>query len=753
MTTLGNELKRHLGPRLQKEAALGWIEGWKTLTGEDVPFDTVESSLSRCMKNKPEGVKYFFQDLRRTKLLLDELGVPAEARADLGKLADGILKAAGPRALRLVVDATKWSDKINEVHAWAAKLREEILAAGLVPATILVTERQIPLLPRTFDADMPTDLVPRPVVGSESVEALVRELARESALVIAPWVCEPYERWAATGSGGTFKVSPSDALERFARDGRLEPRTKAARDLRDLGVEPALEAAPPLPSDACALRDLVDALADAGRAAELTVRPQSLFYDARRNEPVTPEIRLAWALKLHAPAAATAAEIVEWEIATIADALGMAPDDDTEGALDRALARLSAGDHATKLFRGGDHLHVVGVIENVPEHVREHARVTPHLVAKRDSALARLRRETDTWTRDDFLDDPYLERAIAATRDAADEPVVVLHAQASILRSRSLGGAQSRTVPDWRGALSALLAGAPPEARVLLEDGAEHVFVRGDWPTAERIEVLGAWAMAPCARELLVSRDDSAGVWTAPRDAVETWMAPTDAVETWMDGFDGDTEGSIVAWLDALEAHVDTSPIRDQRGNERPRVRPTFEPPAELQDDPFAPSNPRSWPALDGLLASMWLALRGATRSSDAVTAADGSVVVHVGAGVMAQVAARSHERNDGSTEVRAAFRATHSRSCGGVPAVDLMTHVTAAGGEASTHFAGHHLPRGLYLSGHGFAVDVTFSFAPWFSTSPLTPLSAAVASTIEASERASWESAPAAQAESNDDD
>src|SRR5438105_960400 len=110
--TLGERLNNYLSQLDQKQSAVAteWLERYKKLTPKARwEAETIISHLNRCMKEKREGVKFFFEhDALRTDLLFELLRIPQPEHAELRGLARECLEKEGEVNCRLVIDATTW---------------------------------------------------------------------------------------------------------------------------------------------------------------------------------------------------------------------------------------------------------------------------------------------------------------------------------------------------------------------------------------------------------------------------------------------------------------------------------------------------------------------------------------------------------------------------------------------------------------------------------------------------------------------
>lgn len=700
--SLGKMLKELVGSRKQEAVACEWLEHWRAAGGKEFSTDHAVSSLSRCLNEKIEGARFFFEERKRAVILLDVLKVPEEARQSIHDAAEKLLANGGRRPPKLVIDLTAWTGEREAVEALAVTVEETIVSkTSLRPVAIIITDAQYRWLPRTFD-DFGDALQVERVLGREHARSLAQELATDSALVLSPWRFAVFDRWAAIGyKVGAMQVEPADALDRFAREGKLSGLPNVEHDAALLDGLTLATKVPEPPSEGPKLRRLIEALSSPDLARDLRAEVG---------------VRVAWAQRLEIKAAATEREAIESEFRRLQKRIGLNVDamEGAEGRRDQLLERAMCRVVSPAAFRVGDELHVVAPEGAVPGEIRSHRLLRFHPIEHRVPALTRLRDALSDWTLDDLRDDPYLEHLLRTIGAEDRERIQFAHARASLLRARAIRPAAHEPLQNWRAGLEALLQDDPP-AVDLMASVAATAAIPGVLLKCAESGDLSDLAIMPPAGELLISREETLCLWEKEDERRPPWP-PTPAleVERWQD--------DVQSWIDRQRHYWDDGKKGAMPWERQSRNGCGFEQPAPREPDKvvMADQLPEgcTWAELDGLLASTWLGLRRAFAASDEIRARNGSVLVHVGGGVMMELWIRSHERRTGTRDLRAAFAVTCRRRYHekGWEWAQVTTHTTTMGADGSQYEQGYELPRCVYLCGHGVAADVTFRFSPWFA-------------------------------------
>ncbi len=692
--TLGKLLKELIGKQKQGAIAEEWRERWNAQSKEDVKADTAETRLSGCVNDKIDGVRFFFDARARGALLLDVLHATEPQREAVFRAADEILAASGPRPPRVVIDLGRWDAQRDAVEAIAVAIEDQILrVAELWPVVLVMTTAQFRWLPRTIEETNDRVRIEKEP-DAAACEARARSLATANALVVAPWRHEPFHLWAAfSWSQGSATFSPADAIVTFARDGRLAALTPPDVSVAAIGVEPATTEKPVLPIDGVELREYMLALTSPTGALRI-------------KKPAAQRLAVARALGIDA--AATEREVIDHEIATLTKLLSMPLDERAgERGRDELIERALRRAVEPRAFRIGDEIHVVATAASIAASVREHARARLHLIEERNPAVARLRAAVSELTNDDLVEDPLLEAVIRGLDPEGREVNAFAHARATLFRTNSIVVKRAPHVSNWREILAGIVQHDPPEI-ALHAQGDECAIVPDGRRFRATVQELRDLPFFPSAGPVLIARDATLLATSRP----EEWgYAPESETAEKDDGAGRDewdtprpaARGADERWQDAFESWLAHRWPRDWKAPKAHELTSTWD--ADL---------------LDGMIASVWFALRRATRATEAVARADHKVQVHVGNGICLVIDARAHARRDGTSQLRVALKCT-ARAPSKYHDQIVLTGITQAAtvsGTGSAYEPGWTTPRGVYITGMGYAMDIGFAFAPWLGRS-----------------------------------
>lgn len=457
--TLGERLNNYLTQLDQKQSAVAtdWLERYKKQNPKARwEAETIISHLNRCLKDKREGVRFFFEhDALRTDLLFELLRVPQAEHPELRQLARQSLKE-GEVNCRLVIDATTWGASREQAEPLFDVLKTLVLQPAekqkLTPVALVFTEEQYDFLPRSYDR-LGEWLVREEVKDPEEAWQRIAKLAGDGAVVVSSRQFLPIERWLAMAdSGKNLSLEPAEGLELFANQGRLPaPPTELENDLSKI-LKPDPTRSPRIPTSPTDRRRMMMALGDEAKSAALKMSPAD---------------RLTLAQLLKVPATSTERERLEYELSTLAAQVGAEAKLVQQAELDQTLARAKRRDVGFLLLRVGDALHAV----NPPPKntLPKSPRLTVHRLKSRAPAINRLMAEIDKWTADDHAADRGLIRVIQRLDPKGEERLAFLHARACLLWSNGLCPPTAPTpLADWKAGLSKLLAGEPPAAQLRL---------------------------------------------------------------------------------------------------------------------------------------------------------------------------------------------------------------------------------------------------------------------------------------------
>ena len=185
-------------------------------------------------------------------------------------------------------------------------------------------------------------------------------------------------------------------------------------------------------------------------------------------------------------------------------------------------------------------------------------------------------------------------------------------------------------------------------------------------------------------------------------------------------------------WLDSVEASLDFGAseedaiaFADKAGKHclpaTPRYRPLRY--TELSVPPSV------WHRADRLLAMVWLALKEGLSRGTAAQLHDGTVLLPLRVGIVAELHVRRHGPEDGAVTASLVQSVRPRERYEDGDASWRFSPLTAPVSTWSGKSAGYHtqigfeLPRGLRLSGQGHRVDITFDVSPFFSDGPPDPV------------------------------
>jgi len=314
--------------------------------------------------------------------------------------------------------------------------------------------------------------------------------------------------------------------------------------------------------------------------------------------------------------------------------------------------------------------------------------------------LSVLRSALAETTLEERLDDPYL---LALTREAAGgegHDDAFDFARAFLLRSERTRARPAVVVPDWRGAVWAVLGHPVPQAQLVVDVGRRWVL------TGEALEGVRRYdeddlALAPPIASLLVGRTDRLIEITPPPPATPARTGRS---------------GEPLPWTVALAewSHRQAQSGVPAEGGPPPASTSTSTTNAALGGRLLLAPGTRQpaidWPGLDRTLSGLWRGLRHAAGGRAVVELSAGRHLVPLGGGVCAEIAAHRAPESDGDAPARGGFR-TFVGEDGIVdacpPAQEQRDGWIGAG-------IGSRLPRGLWIRGAGIVLDIKLVQALW---------------------------------------
>lgn len=690
----------------QSAIAAQFVERAKA-RGSERNFTTVETRLSKLKSADRTAVQFFFTDLRDAEDLMDLLGVHAGERGEVLNAANEVLDPE-ERPLRLVVDLTTASQDRAFIDACECVNRQ--LLEGAPPRIALVmTEAQREYLLPKF---APENRVQVAVVADPAAgEPTARSLAADAALVVSTWRHAPLSRWVAVRwpapDGAAFTLEPSDAIEAL-RGGRPLPGEEPSvtgRDLQALAPN-AVAAAPPktYAPDAPALRRLIVSL-QRGESVRPPVDPRRHSHE---QAPVaTPAERQSWAAHFAVTASATPEEWVEHLRAVAQDAGVSRIFRGREGLLRDEIIRVERGAATPRLVIEGTSVHLINPAPEGAERLRGLHGMTIHEVSPRESALHRLRTALATTTRQALLDDPLLERVVSALSREGGDLVELQYVAACFLANDAVKVDEAPRLQTWNASLRDLLDRDPPAAGLRVP--------RGEWRDDRSEPVRIALKMPRERAKGLASRPQIAGVPAAQclRIDREECLVVGEPVER---GYYG-TETALPRGL-ALDDGLAVFEAFEKstfRTGGQPIGDPWHARPVTFGAD--------FWREADRHVATAWLALRRAARRADAVTLHDGTGILEMGAGIVAEVSAYAVPANERSQPCEAdlALPTMPTPDSGsmrepGMKASAVVGALPTRSAHTGTLTTWAHalIPFGLYLAHGGVRIMVSFRSTPW---------------------------------------
>lgn len=677
--TLGELLKAQLrDPHNQKSVAMAWL-GRAQKLGQSWSPSTIESHLSRCFGERPPGVRFFFEDHERARLLLDVMEVPESDRAPIHAAAEELLMMDKDRPPRLIVDVTAYSGRVDARRLFEAVRTAIVEPRPMEPVLLLLTEVQYDDLPRSFDQHEAWLRVE--MVAAAVASARAAELASAGALVASFRRHSPPERWLAMDVDlrtGRLVFEPADGLERFAREGSL-PLPAVVHDLSHfVGDDPI----PQL--DLAGLGPLEQRRAMVDLASE----------DHAERVAKDPVRRLATARTLGVTAAATERDRVEAELRSAVAGLGAATVSTMDAeSFDALLARARRRPQPPTMARVGDQIHVINPEAHQPG--LDHRRVQLHRIDAAEPALTRLRTAVNRWTLGDFEADPFLDRLISRLDPDGHEHRAFVHARA-VLLARTLSPQRGRLVADWRAALERLLAHDVPPARLrLIVDPSRSLsqYVTVNAPPWAKAALHGVstdvsvleFSRSALANAVPISRE--ATVRVAQRTEGDRYGYSRQTVELEIPDGDATSPGVTGAderWLDLFDAWSSGAELT-------------------VSVRPGEPLRALPWQQADLHLGLTWLALRTALRTAPAVRLHDGAVLVQIADGLAARVEVRE---TSGALELGASLDAVCSQH-------DLERWTLGVGVASGVSSVRLSVPQRVILLGEQVRAEVEFLGAP----------------------------------------
>jgi hypothetical protein len=758
--TIGERFAALLDTRGIKQAALAAQYRERALTrGREFAQDTIESHISRLKKAEPVAGRFFFADLTDARDLLDLLAVPEDERGAYVRDANSLLSPE-ERPLRAIVDL---SDSVQgrALVEMCDELADKIVLAIPERVALVVTESQRQyLLPRcTPEGRVQVEVVASPEQGW----ARTQKLAADGAIVVSGRHFDSLSRWIAFEQcGRQFMLEPNDGIARCAAGKPIDDAdAKASLRKLDVLVSDVAASQPPqeLTNSPRALRSLIAKLV-LGRPITVQVGD----YRARKEVTVDEKTRAAWGKGLNVPAVATEEQ---WGGALMARAKGVGVAVSASGdANDLAShrARVVRGGSTPRAILVGGELHLINASAGLRDEMRGLHGVQFHDEAQRESGFKRIEALVAATPWEAWLDDPYMDAAIARIDPDGKDRDELEFARASLLLHNKLRATAAPCSKEWRKTLSEILTAEPPPVGVrvptTLRVDKAVVTLLPESEIARRASQRGAELHGvPAIVPPRIVRESPLGALTRTEVSFahidwhrrEEWcnqrrfLLPREPV---MVDFDW-----VFTLFDSSPAKTGYSQNNDTwwiKNEERHMLG------LEWTRTPL-PTHAKFWREADETLAALWIALRRAVQHADSTTLHDGTGMLEMGGGVVALIKV-SHVRAASGERVEADFMREPRRvqvyedgvrkvvwvdeQANARPTASIMREI----GTRVAHTHGYEtrimadVPTQVFLAKGMVRVTITFKATPWetFGERSMKPeLGAAAAGALHAEDDA----------------
>jgi hypothetical protein len=771
--TLGEQLRKQVDHRRNKEVALTWLERWKAVDpGFDRRPDSVVQQFSRCLNDNLSGVRFFFKQRERAEVLFDVLDVAQDQREALWEGAQQLLGESAPSP-RVVVDLTPWSERQQETVVFNHLRRMLDEVPVLRPVTLVLTAGQAERVPNGLASLSGVSL--EQVSSSADGWEKTLDLATETTLVMSQQRLDSLDHWMALEvADGKLQVHPDGGLKTFAEDGVLRAPLAVTHLLSAL-VGAVNDNAVKEPESAVQVRRLIFELADEDSAL---CRERKAEY------------RAALASLLRVDATSTSRERLEHELGGLArelcEVLNVKETSvGAAGEVDKELALRKLRTMPPKVIRVDDQLHVLVEPGQVGEALPKSGRLTVHESAPK-VVLREFVAELSQWGDEDYLRDPYYDRLLQRLDPPEGMKLIYHHARAFLLATGHHPPPQTGEPTDWRAGLDAVLADGPPAAELLLpvEQADKQLFERPmgwlDVDDGSRVLIdddAGAWwrYLPPATSQIAVGRNFKVRLQEGSYGFLEfkehnSWgskpvqeaigerrglmslkMLDNDPVATWQGLLDA--SGFLSDYCDQrILDHERRTRERDSYGRQLLTASSLgiF---ASLGRDGSGrkdvPIVSGTWTRADDHIGALWLALRVALRDPLFTTFHDGSVLLALGGSVLSRIRVQTSPcHHPGPPRVflvgPVQKHKYEERRWIETPEHSLYTH-EAVTGDYTTRL-GLTLPVHVLVYAGGFRVSMMFAASALLGPGVNGPTLGAIAGSIteqlrsEQAERDAWD-------------
>jgi hypothetical protein len=719
--TIGDRFTALLDARGVKQSALAaQYRERMAKRGREFAQDTIESHISRLKKSEAVAVRFFFSDLTDARDLLDLLGVP-EQEQDAYVCDANALLSPEERPLRVVVDLSDFVQGRALIEVGDA-LADKIVLAIPERVGLVVTESQRGyLLPRcTPEGRVQVQVV----ANAEQGWAWTQKLAADGAIVVSGRRYEPLSRWIAIEQAGQrFRLEPSDGITRCAKGLPIDDMDESAlhRRLDGLFGDVAASAPPQqLVATPCALRSLL---------TKLTLgRPVTWQADdySRRQVKGDAASRAGWAKTLNVVALASEDE---WGEMLLARAKGVGVAVSANGSANDLVSHrifVARGGSTPRAILVGGELHLINATDALRTRMQGLQGVQFHEVVLRESGFQRIEKLVATTPWEAWLDDPYMEAAIARIDPDGTDRDELEFARASLLLHGKLNAPGAPCTSAWRTTLTEMLKSDPPPVGIrvptTIQDsyGTKTLLPASEVARREAqsgVELLGVPALAPprVLREtsLLELTQSEGDLEYAELSSRQKWCMARRFLLP---------RSSEMKNLDSLFLLFDSSPFRVgySEKNDRWWSQNGAKHLLALEwKQALVPTLAAFWREADETLAALWIALRRAVKHADATTLHDGTGMLEMGGGLVALIRA-THVRTSGDERVEADFwrwpQLNANYPVEAHPTVSIKQEIDTRVAQTNSYRTcmRAEVPKQLFLAQGTARVTITFKATPW---------------------------------------
>lgn len=688
--------------------------------------DTVESHISRLKKGDAVAVRFFFADPSSARDLFDILDVTEARRAEYLRDANAMLTPE-ERPLRVVVDLSD-GPQGRELVSLCEDLAINVVSQIHGRIALVVTEPQrLYLLPACTPE---RHVVVEAVVDAKAGWDRTTKLAADGAFVLSGRRFDPWSRWIAFEvRDGRMAFEPYDGVRRCAEGKALDDvdADATSRPLDQVATCVAA-AAPPneLAGTPTALRALLAKL-----TSGMPVYARVYDHYGRGDGVVDAKTRLAWGEWLGVSVAATPEE---WATHLLARAKAHGVAMSSKGTLNDLAshrARVARGGSAPRAIIVGGELHLINAPTGMRTEMQGLHGVRFHDEVRRASGFQRITELVQTTPWEAWLDDPYMDAALARIDPEGRDRDELEFARASLLLCGKLHAAEAPNHREWRAMLREILKSDPPAVGVRvpterkLDSGATVTLLPDDELRRREarpgVELHGVPALVPPR----VTRENTLSMLERASQNVDELRYASSQAEHWLEKRRFLLPPAhVLTNVDWLFTLFDNTPAKvgcAQRNVEWWYEKRNHHLLGLEWKKATVPTHERFWADADRMLAVLWVALRRALKHADGITLHDNTGVLEMGGGLVAMVKA-SAVRTGGSDLAVADFwrwprlEVRYGEGEEAHPTVSVVreigTRVARTGSYCTRIMA--EVPTRVLLAKGAVRVSVTFEATPW---------------------------------------